>query len=292
LDEYSASGLPDQIEPKAVDRLILLTLENWPHPLENLLKSLDTILRKALTATLRETTHKWSTTILPREINRICQQEFLDAHIGDLRDNSATRALRLEQRKPITEDERTMKRYEEEELEVFQAARFKARTEAYFDQQDRVTGKESSPEERARKRRTDLDGLKTKIGPDPYDREVKVMSRIRAYYQIASIRFVDHIRQSVEAELFDKFRNGLYEDLAEGLGVTQADCKFSCQDVFQQKLNTHSLGHDHCSKLLEDDEARGERRIALKDKKVRLERAHARLQALLHNPMLYDQQSL
>jgi hypothetical protein len=184
-----------------------------------------------------------------------------------------------------------MKRYEEEELEVFQAARFKARTDAFFNQQDHVTRKETSSEERARKRRADMDGLKTKIGPDPYDREVKVMAKIRAYYQIASIRFVDHIRQSVEAELFDKFRNGLYEDLVEGLRVTQENGELSRQVRFTAFINYLS-GHDHCSKLLEDDETRGERRDALKEKKSRLERAHARLQELLHNPMLYDQQSL
>jgi hypothetical protein len=57
------------------------------------------------------------------------------------------------------------------------------------------------------------------LGPDPYSREVGVMARIRAYYQIASIPFLDQVVQAVEAELFIKFRDGLQEDLAAVLQI-------------------------------------------------------------------------
>jgi hypothetical protein len=202
-------------------------MEHWDVPLNQLLESLHEIMRKALQTTLDETTRRWNATALPSAIKRISQDNFLTTHLGDLQDNVAMRALRLEQRKPITEDEMTMKRYEEEELAKFQEARLKARIEVYFDEQGRITEKEISSEERARKRRNELDVLKTKIGPDPFDREVKVMAKIRAYYRIASARFVDHIRQSVEAELFVKFRDGLYDDLAKKLRITEPDCELS-----------------------------------------------------------------
>jgi hypothetical protein len=224
LDEFSASGLPDEIELKAVDSLILKTFEHWHVPLDQLLKSLEEVLRSAMQKTITETTSRWTTTSLPTEIARICDH-FLDTHLGDLRDNVAARALRLERRKPITDDENTMKRYTQEELDVFNTARFKARTDVYFDQQDVMNGKGTGSEERERKRQNNPDVLKAKLGADPFDREIRVMAKIRAYYQIASVRFVDHIRQSIEAELFVKFRDGLLDDLLEGLRVMQPDCK-------------------------------------------------------------------
>jgi hypothetical protein len=282
------------VEPKAVDRLILLTLEHWDVPLQQLLQALYEIMRSALQKTLDETTHTWNTTALPRAIKQISQDMYLTAHLRDLRENVAQRALILEQRKPLTEDTRTMKRYEEEELQFLQAARLNARIEAYFNQQDRSIGKETSPEERARKLRNDTDAIKAKIGPDPFDREIKVMAKVRAYYQIASVRFVDHMRQSIEAEFFVNFRDGLHIELAKGLRVTEPDCELSSNPVMSKSMLTGLLllGHEHCSKLLEEDEARGERRAFLRNKKMKVEEARLRLEELLNNPLLFDQQAM
>ncbi|KAF2434192.1 hypothetical protein EJ08DRAFT_582410 [Tothia fuscella] len=263
LDEFCSSGLPDIVEPKAVDNLILSTLENWHVPTSRLVNALENVLRSALQRTLEETAREWKTTLLFSEIMRISQQVFLRVHVGHLRDMSAPRALRLERTKPITEDTKTMSRYIQEETEHFQNARFKALSETYFDKLDTMTGKETSPHDRERKRQSDREGLKAKIGPDPYDREVRVMAQIRGYYQIASMRFVDNIRQMVEAELFAKFRDGLHNDLQDGLKVHGADC------------------HDYCAKLLDDDPVRTQRRQELKQRKASLEDASCRLKALL-----------
>jgi hypothetical protein len=226
LDEYSAYGLPDRVEPKAVDNLIRKTLENWHLPLHQLLVSLKAALQKALKETLDEVVKGWRSTELYSEIHRI-QEIFLGTHCGQLEDHAASRALRLETAKPISEDTRAMKRYKQEELEVLQNAWFKCRSDAFFDGQDGNTGKITTPEQREAERRSKTEALKKRLGPDPHEREIKVMADIRAYYQIASVRFVDHICQSVEAELFVKFRDGLHDDLEDGLRVTQRGCKSS-----------------------------------------------------------------
>jgi len=226
LDEFSSSGLPGDVEPKAVDSLILITLKHWDTPVYRLVDSLEAALRSSLENTLEVTALEWSTSQLFFEMRRI-QESFLSTHLGDLRSNIASRALRLERRKPMTMDEANLQRYMKEQFRVFEDARFEARSNAYFDTQERVMGKEIPKQERERKRLNpaERESLKLKLGPDPFTREIEVMAKIRAYYQIASTRFVDNIRQSVEAELFYQFRDGLKDDLEEGLKVTEDNCK-------------------------------------------------------------------
>lgn len=227
LNQFCASGLPDAVEPKAVDALIQQTLLNWHLPTYSLVDSLETVLRSALQATLQETAREWQTTLFFSEMKRVSQDIFLATHIGDLRSNVAARALRLERARPITENDKTWNRYIDEELKVFKDARFKNRSEYHFDTQDELTGKVTTSVERERKRQNERAKLMDVLGPDPYTREVEVMAKIRAYYQIASMRFVDHIRQSVEVDLFAQFRNGLRDELDEALKVTAQppECK-------------------------------------------------------------------
>lgn len=227
LDEHNASGLPGSIEPKAVDMLILSALVNWGVPLQAVLRALREALSTLLGTTLNDTLKEWRTTALYKEMIRIIGT-FVELHVGELEVNTAARTLRVELTKPITNDVESLDRAEELELALFQTARFKERSEAYFTKIDEQTGKTTSAEVREGKRRTADQAavIHKAIGPDPFAREVKVMSKIRAYYKIAATRFVDNICQAVEADMLLRLRNGLQDDLEEGLRVTEPDCKF------------------------------------------------------------------
>ncbi|QDS72112.1 hypothetical protein FKW77_003694 [Venturia effusa] len=252
LDEHDASGLPGSVEPKAVDRLILSALKNWDVPLQAVLLALRGALGNFLGTTLNETLKEWTTTQLYKEMSRTIGI-FIELHVGEVQSNIAARALRVERTKPITNDVENLGRNEELELAVFQTARFKARSDAYFDKFDG---------DRGQKRLSD-DVIHKTIGPDPFAREVKVMAKIRAYYKIAATRFVDTICQAVEADLFLRLRNGLQDDLEEALRVTEPDC------------------HEHAIKLLDDDPVRAERRVRLKEEKKGLEKAAQRITQLM-----------
>lgn len=227
LDDHNSSGLPGSVEPKAVDQLILSALVNWNVPLQAVLIALRGALRTLLEVTLNDTVAEWKTTELYKEMLRIIGT-FVELHVDELELNTAARALRIEKTKPITNDVESLDRAEETELALFQTARFKERSETYFDKTDAQTGKTTSPENREQKRRTPNEAqmILQKLGPDPFAREVKVMAKVRAYYKIAATRFVDTICQAVEADMFVRLRNGLREDLEEGLHVTEPDCKF------------------------------------------------------------------
>jgi hypothetical protein len=226
LNEHSASGLPGAIELKAVDQLILSALANWQIPLHALFKALRGAINHLVQDSLNTSVSEWRTTPLWKEMLRIIK-DFIDLHVGDLESNIAPRALRVEQTKPITNDSETLDRCEEEERQWFQTARFRERSERYFDKLDKINGKPTTSEQRERKRITDVEAIKKSLGSDPFTREVNVMAKIRAYYKIASTRFVDIICQAVEAELFLKLRDNLQEELEDGLHLTQLDCKLN-----------------------------------------------------------------
>lgn len=226
LDDHSASGLPGSIEPKAVDRMVLAALVYWHHPLETLFVSLRGALTNMFVSTLNESVSEWKTTHLYKEMLHIIDI-FMKIHIGDIVSSVASRALRIERIKPITSDVESLDRCEREEREVFKTARFKERSEKWFDRQDESTGKTTSREDRERKRQNkdSAEVIERRMGPDPFAREVAVMAKIRGYYKIASTRFVDNICQAVEADLFLRLRTGLGEDLEDGLRLTGPECK-------------------------------------------------------------------
>lgn len=253
LDEHNASGLPGSIEPKAVDRLILSALVNWGVPLQAVLTALRRALGNLLGTPLNETLKEWRTTALYKEMIRIISI-FVELHVGEVESNIAARALRVELTKPITNDVESLDRAEELELALFQTARFKERSEAYFDKVDGQTGKTTSAESRELKRRTGDQAavIHEAIGPDPFAREVKVMAKVRAYYKIAATRFVDNICQAVEADTFLRLRNGLQDDLEEGLRVTEPDCKFvsiQAQYIHQFMSAKNKLSSIQCSRF-------------------------------------------
>lgn len=225
LEDFSPSSLPGGTDPKAVDRMILASIANWHIPTTQLLEKVERELRSGLELALNETAFKWSTTELYREM----QQQFAAfvlIHIGEQRTQQIPRLLRLETRKPLTENAEAMEIHQARELDAFNIARFRARADVYFNEQDALTGKKSSEEERSRKIQIDKE-LSMKLGPDPYQREVEVMAKIRAYYAVASSRFVDNVYQSVEADLFDRFHGGLRGELEEALGIHGPDCQSS-----------------------------------------------------------------
>lgn len=225
LEDFSVSGLPGGIDPKAVDQMILVTIANWNTPAAELLNKIEKELRSGLELILNNVAYKWTTTGLYREMQRHFAT-FAQMQVDDQRTQQIPRLLRLETRKPLTENEGGMELHNSRELDVLTAARFKSRVEAYFSEQDAAVGRSTNEEERSNKIQANKE-LSNKLGPDPYQREVEVMAKIRAYYAVAANRFIDNVCQSIEADLFDRFYEGLHEELNEALGIHGPDCKSS-----------------------------------------------------------------
>jgi len=225
LEDFSASGLPGGIDPKVVDQMILATLIHWNIPATQLLEKLEMELRSGLELTLNDVASKWTTTGLYCEMQRYFAS-FVLTHIEVQRTRQIPRLLHLETRKPHTENGEALALHKSRELDVFTTARFKARADAFFNEQDAVTGKTTNEEDRSKKIQGDKE-LNKKLSEESYKREVEVMASIRAYYAVAAPRFVDHVCRSVEADLFDHFHEDLREKLEEALGIHGPDCMSS-----------------------------------------------------------------
>ena len=233
LESFSTSGLPSEVELKAVDHLMLCTLKNWNVPMELLVNNLRLALGRALASSLRDKVGQWRTTKLFEEMHTI-NVNFLDERLNCMKSH-VNRALRLERTKPITRDEALMKRYISDEHAKLSDARMRARYSAHLMEAAEQAGKDvSAPmwDEKTRKHATSV------LDVDVFAREIDVMAKIRAYYQIAGIRFVDQVIQAVEAELFLSFREELYQELMSAMDVYGENGRSSLRNFALHRSNT------------------------------------------------------
>ena len=63
------------------------------------------------------------------------------------------------------------------------------------------------------------------VTPDPFDREVEVMAKLKAYYHIAGTRFVDTVYMIVEAGFLHGL-HGLNDVIKQELGLMESRGKF------------------------------------------------------------------
>ncbi|KAL2354881.1 Dynamin family protein [Cryomyces antarcticus] len=260
LEKVCTSDIPGEVDPKAVDHLRLESLANWDKSMNDFIKKTEMALGRILHAILDDVLSPWKATALYKETSKIVD-DYLSLSVGEQRTH-AQRALRLEQFKPMTMNDKSIEENEKKELTFFEAARYAARANSYLNQQEAMLGKRPDLNEvRTRKIQTDQT-LRKELGVDPFQREVGVMAKVRGYYNVASMRFVDHVVQGLQAELFERCRTHLHEELKTGLHVDVED------------------GSGRCTHLLAEDSAREARRIQLKKEKERLLQAQEMLSGL------------
>ena len=58
---------------------------------------------------------------------------------------------------------------------------------------------------------------------DTYRREIKVLSEVQAFYEIARRRFVDHTYMIILGRLIEEIKTNLYEHLKKDLKMNEPD---------------------------------------------------------------------
>ncbi|KAF2494444.1 P-loop containing nucleoside triphosphate hydrolase protein [Lophium mytilinum] len=266
LNDMSSSDIPREVDSKALDFLILESLQEWDRPTDAFFQSLDRALRVQLRGIFDQTFGAWQTSELYKKSWEIIDQ-FLKLHMTEQRETLAMHALNVEREKPFAGDDQLWDHHISEALVALQHARTMRRLTIYANEKADVTGKEVKPSE--------LAGLKSKpevakiVTNDPYRREVEVMAKIRGYYKIASVRFYSNICLSLQSKLFKMLRLSLRHEITIGLGVFADDGKpphFLC---FTFRTNL-AKGRDRCKVLLEEDPQRAEQRRVLLNKRLAL----------------------
>ncbi|KAI8996220.1 P-loop containing nucleoside triphosphate hydrolase protein [Trametes punicea] len=94
---------------------------------------------------------------------------------------------------------------------------------------------------------------------DPFEEEVMFMAEVRAYFDIASKRFVDNITAAIDEHLLYAFSDVLFDTLVEKLGLTSEDARAKCAKYLAEDPDVSAL------------------REELQAKKKRLDKVHKEL---------------
>ena len=162
-------GLPGQIDPKATDRMIKISMAHWEKPLEQFLNRTGELCRALIVERVTDAFENWVQTPFYAQMLALCES-FFDEVLHQQR-QLARRILDWELTRPMTFDEEGMRSATQKALSDIQKKQFNARANIWLEKQER-NGKVSTGSNRVDK----LSKItEAQIGPDPYAQEVIAM---------------------------------------------------------------------------------------------------------------------
>ncbi|KAB8346057.1 hypothetical protein FH972_023109 [Carpinus fangiana] len=253
LIRMNTSGLPNQVDPKAEAHLIKQSQDHWPRVIETYVEKVEHHLRQHVDHVLERYLEEWSAMQLDKETRKAVER-FLNAIMTEHR-AMINRAIQAELLKPITVNEDMYNKYHEHELATIKKARHERRAEAYVNfreqhQGDRVT----EPKSAARLAKLGKITIK-ELGEDPFETQIEVVSRVRAYYMLAADYFADHLAKLSHYELFNRCRKELMGEVDKALHITLPDA------------------FDFAKQMLAEDPRREELRVKLRKEREQLAEA-------------------
>ncbi|KAK6003315.1 hypothetical protein QM012_001160 [Aureobasidium pullulans] len=234
LSKLTASSVPGEVDPLAVDHLRKQTLVGWEQPMLEFVDSVHQEIQTTLDQLLEEACAQWLNTAFFTEARKLVKAFVANAMRNQLQ--YAKRALDLEQRKPLTLNTEGFKYHHDKELQILLEGRATQRLIERTEDADRAAGKIMVDQsERKKKAKADI---KTKgelgLGDDPFAEEVKVMAKVRGYHNVALSRFLDVIVQGVQAEVLHELETNLLQQLKDGLEVETRDAQERCKELLAE----------------------------------------------------------
>ncbi|KAF2679716.1 interferon-induced GTP-binding protein Mx [Lentithecium fluviatile CBS 122367] len=216
LKEKSKSRLPDQLDPKVVDDLIIDTLQEWQRPLRKFLEDLERELKEAVKVIFIQHFGQWKGSALWRNAWKIVN-EILDINFTEQRTTIAAESLNDELDGPYVFNEDVFARERLNTLEQYRRARYRARVMTYAREMQDSTGRTFTPQEREKLSKDEK--KQAIITSEPYEKEVAVVSRVTTYYMLAARRFYESVCIRIESKFFKRLHTSLRDDLDSGLGI-------------------------------------------------------------------------
>ncbi|KAF2239623.1 P-loop containing nucleoside triphosphate hydrolase protein [Viridothelium virens] len=263
LVRVSLSGIPDEYDSKALDQLILESFQLWDAPIDKFLESIRRLMGNLFRDVLENLFKPYYGTPLYDKVHKITG-EFIT--LAFMSFNSAKdRALRSERFKPITLNREILTHHLRAHQRYLETNRFKERANLYIDRQEMATGRSTDGQDRAKKLTKEKDVILKDLGEDEFHAALKVLAKVRAYYDVAAPRFIDNICLTVQSELYGECKQKLLNQLKIGLEIDQPDL---------------SRVQEECITLLSQEPDKEAQRIALTREKEALEQAQRRLREL------------
>ncbi|KAF7586427.1 hypothetical protein BBP40_008916 [Aspergillus hancockii] len=224
-EDSSRAGIPDQIDPKAMEKLRQISVRHWDEPMLVFLKATHHLVKEMLLEQLKKVFVQYCQTSLYRELKRI-----IEKFLGELQVEHVRHALEnynIEFYKPFTMATSQLEHATKNALQFLITRRHYARAGYYLDVRGILLEGD--------RREAEISKLtKAELGVDKFSQEVKMMASTRGYYDIASSRFVDSTCQGVHSKLFSKCREELVTVIEDELKIADHNALERCQELMAQ----------------------------------------------------------
>ncbi|KAI4765139.1 hypothetical protein E4T51_01891 [Aureobasidium sp. EXF-12344] len=260
LSKLTASSVPGEVDPLAVDHLRKQTFAGWEPPMLEFIKNVHQEIQNTLDQLLEEACAQWLNTAFFSEAKKIVKSFVANAMREQLQ--YAKRALDMEQRKSMTWNNESYKQHHDKELGILQDARTTQRLLEKLENADRAAGKIMVDTVERKKKAKNDNKARGELGDDPFKEEIHVMAKVRGYHNVALLRFLDHVVQGVQVEVLHELETNLIRQLKAGLEVETRDA------------------HERCKELLAEDREREIRRKELQKERINFLEAQRKLAAI------------
>ncbi|EEQ92645.2 dynamin GTPase [Blastomyces dermatitidis ER-3] len=249
--ETYASGVPGLANPYAVEEMNKLSVMHWEQPMKEFLTATYELMEAFLMGKLDVVFSSYQRTALYGKLRKIIPNFLESLKNPHLR--AANEFYQVEQMKPFTMATAAFQSAQREALDILKTKRQASRVMRFLESGDTLDGG----------RRVGPSGISdAQMGEDEYAKEIEIMAVSRAYYEIASSRFVDTLCQSVHTKLFFKCDRELHSVIIKELGILDNNAS------------------ERCMELMVEDPERQKRRRDLKKEEEKLRKAMGSLSTI------------
>ena len=163
-------GLPGETDPKAIEKMIQLSMAHWEHPVNQYISRTGELCQSMIYERVLSVFGHRQNTQFYGELTDICGA-FLSKAIADQL-KLVKQILSWELKKPKTLNEVAIEVAKEKAIEYLQKKRRDSLAKAWLDQEEEKSGKQTTGPVRMDKMAKVTDA---QLGPDPYSLEIKAM---------------------------------------------------------------------------------------------------------------------
>lgn len=182
VQDAFVAGIPNQVHPKAIERMCTMSVQHWDKPLAEFLRLTGDMVLVVLTDGLDKVFGKWKQTKLYAEAGAIIDA-FVAKALTEQR-TAAQRSLMLEMSKPMTLNSEAQSVACGDALAKLEEARWEVRSTIWADEQERKSGRSASGQGKHDK---GAKAIEAQIGPDPFNQEIRTMAVSNSLSDISAL---------------------------------------------------------------------------------------------------------
>ncbi|KAJ0165174.1 Interferon-induced GTP-binding protein Mx3 [Colletotrichum tanaceti] len=256
------AGMPSIVPDEVYEDLCKKAVRDWDKPMATFLHETMSRLQKIVNYALDQAFGSLKKRLIFKE-SKALMNEFLNVRRAEAM-AFLKEIFDMETHQLFTVNRKAFEDYERSESLVLKRYRHVMRWQAFSgEQSDFHDWDKMTPDQRHSEEKKHINEL-TKMGTDPFDKELRVAAYVRGYYMLSALRFADTVCLSITSRMMPK----IVQDL----------------DFFLEKKLGLAGGHDDTvfSRLMEEDEDTARNRERLKGE---LEKFKKALQSITTNEL-------